>query len=86
MAVVSVAVFGLKRAKFVLLRRCGSRVPDAFILAPLVAIPAGCLDDDPGLRPDMHIYVEGKAPWFTISDELPQLDRLALQKHRAGSS
>jgi hypothetical protein len=65
---------------------CGSRVPDAFSCAPLIEIPAGCLDDDPGLRPDMHIYVECKAPWFSISDGLPQLDRLALQKHRAGSS
>jgi hypothetical protein len=51
----------------------------------LIEIPAGCLDDDPGLRPEMHIFVEGKAPWFTISDELPQMDRVALQKHRAGS-
>jgi hypothetical protein len=34
----------------------------------------------------MHIHVDRKAPWFTISDGLPQMDRLALQKHRAGSS
>lgn len=24
------------------------------------------------LRPEMHINVEEKAPWFTISDGLPQ--------------
>jgi hypothetical protein len=66
--------------------RCGSRVPDAFSCAPLIELPAGSLDSDPGLRPDTHIHVEGKAPWFTISDGLPQLDRLALQKHRAGSA
>jgi hypothetical protein len=24
------------------------------------------------LLPEMHIHVEGKAPWFTISDGLPQ--------------
>ena len=66
--------------------RCGSRVPDAFSCAPLIELPAGCLDNDPGLRPEMHILVEGKAPWFTISDGLPQLDRLALDKHRAGTS
>jgi hypothetical protein len=65
--------------------RCGSRVPDAFSCAPLIELPAGCLDSDPGLRPDMHIFVEAKAPWFTISDGLPQLDRLALQRHRAES-
>src|SRR5262249_19835549 len=65
--------------------RCGSPVPDAFSCAPLIEIPAGCLDDDPGLRPEMHIYVECRAPWFDITDARPQLDRLALQKHRAGS-
>lgn len=52
--------------------RCGSRVPDAFSCAPLVEIPAGCLDDDPAVRPEMHIHVDAKAPWFTISDGLPQ--------------
>lgn len=52
--------------------RCGSRVPDAYSCAPMVELPAGSLDDDPGLRPEMHIHVDGKAPWFTICDGLPQ--------------
>ena len=65
---------------------CGSRVPDAYSSAPLITIPAGCLDDDPGMRPEMHIYVEHRAPWFGISDILPQLDRLAVRKYRASSS
>ena len=57
---------------------CGSRVPDAFSCAPLVELPAGCLDNDPGLRPEMHIHVKHKAPWFTISDGLPQHNGNAL--------
>jgi hypothetical protein len=52
--------------------RCGSRVPDAFSCAPLVELPAGCLDDAPGLQPEMHIHVGAKAAWFTVSDGLPQ--------------
>jgi len=32
----------------------------------------GTLDDDPGIRPQMHIFVGSKAPWFDIADELPQ--------------
>lgn len=63
--------------------RCGSPVPDTSSEAPLIEVPAGTLDDDPGLRPDKHIYVEAKAPWFTISDSLPRLDRAALAKYRA---
>ena len=64
---------------------CGSCVPDALSQTPLVELPAGSLDNDPGLRPDKHIYVDAKAPWFTISDSLPQLDKTALARHRAAS-
>ena len=54
-------------------RRCGSTLqfiratrPNTFSLA------LGTLDDDPGVRPAIHIYVESKAPWFEINDGLPQ--------------
>jgi hypothetical protein len=51
--------------------RCGSVVPGA----PgkrLAFMPVGCLDDDPGVRPLMHIFVASKAPWYTIADGVPQ--------------
>ena len=35
-------------------------------------IALGTLDDDPGLRPVAHIFVASKAPWFEITDSLPQ--------------
>jgi len=35
-------------------------------------IALGVLDDDPGVRPESHIFVENKAPWFEITDDLPQ--------------
>jgi hypothetical protein len=35
-------------------------------------IDAGLLDDDPGIRPDRHIFTELMAPWFEITDELPR--------------
>jgi hypothetical protein len=36
----------------------------------------GTLDDDPGVRPSIHIFTGSKAPWFDITDDLPQhLDR-----------
>jgi hypothetical protein len=37
-------------------------------------IPAGCLDDDPGIRPAAHIFVASKAPWHPIADDLPRHD------------
>lgn len=61
---------------------CGSCVPDPEDDSDYFEIAAGLLDDDPHLQPDKHIFVELKAPWFQISDELPQLDKNALKKHR----
>jgi hypothetical protein len=36
----------------------------------------GTLDDDPGVRPAFHAFVSSKAPWFEITDDLPQFPRL----------
>jgi hypothetical protein len=56
--------------------RCGSPVPPLTTRSRsgLLEIPAGLLDDDPGMKPDKHIFVEVKSPWFEITDDLPQLD------------
>jgi hypothetical protein len=62
--------------------RCGSPVPDPFTESPWFEVPAGLLDDDPQLRPDKHIFVEVKSPWFAIADDLPQLDKAALLRLR----
>jgi hypothetical protein len=52
---------------------CGGPVP--IIRGDRVIIPAGTLDDDPGIRPQGHIFVDFKAPWFEISDALPRFGR-----------
>jgi hypothetical protein len=49
-------------------------------------VPAGALDDDPRLRPDRHIFVELKSPWFEIGENLPRLDRAALIRLRSGQA
>jgi hypothetical protein len=54
---------------------CGSPVP--FVREDSVSIPAGSLDDDPGIRPLEHIFTAFKAPWFEIGDGLPQFARHA---------
>ncbi len=73
--------------------RCGSPTPAPDPGADWFEIPAGLLENDPGLRPDKHIFVELKAPWFEIADDLPQLDkrslialRLAALKKQQGES
>ena len=67
-------------------QRCGSPMPDPDSDAPWFEIPAGVIEGDPGLRPDQHIFVEVRSPWFEITDDLPRLDRAALIRLRAGES
>ena len=52
---------------------CGSVVP-MIVDGRRAVIPAGCLDDDPGIRPAAHIFVASKAPWHPIADDLPRHD------------
>jgi hypothetical protein len=37
-------------------------------------VAMGTLVDTPSIRPSMHIFVGSKAPWFQITDDLPQFD------------
>lgn len=58
--------------------RCGSPVPDLQRDSLRIEIPAGLLDNDPGVSPDRHIFVDCKSSWYEITDELPRLDREGL--------
>jgi len=53
-------------------RDCGSVMPTVNDAFDIVMIPAGALDQDPGIRPAAHIFVESKASWFDITDDLEQ--------------
>jgi hypothetical protein len=56
-------------------RICGSPMPRKLPTRDIVLIPAGALDDDPKARTSSHIYVESKAPWHEITDDLPQFPK-----------
>ena len=55
-------------------RVCGSGAPLIFEEEELVSIPAGLFDDDPEVRPALHMFVGSKAHWWEITDELPQFE------------
>jgi hypothetical protein len=38
-------------------------------------IALGTLDSDLELRPERHVFVANKAPWFKTTDDLPQQPR-----------
>ena len=53
--------------------RCGSTLQFVSEKNPgKVEIALGTLDDDPGIQVLRHIFVAYKAPWFEITDDLPQ--------------
>ena len=51
--------------------RCGSPIINKSS-TPELGVPLGTLDDDPDVRPERHCFVADKAPWFEITDDLPQ--------------
>lgn len=55
--------------------KCGTRLVSQFTDDPdSLGVPLALFDDDPGVRPRMHIHVASKAPWHEICDDLPQHD------------
>jgi hypothetical protein len=73
---VSFALPGAKRFGQAFCRRCGGVVPRVVPSTGYVVTPCGSLDDPPGRIPAGHIFVANKAPWFEISDGLPQWEGL----------
>ena len=55
---------------------CGSLLFSVVRDGELVHVAMGSLVDPPSIRPTEHIFVGSKAPWFEITDDLPQFDEL----------
>jgi len=53
---------------------CGSLLYSVVRDGAYVHVAMGSLVDDPSIRPTGHIFVGSKAPWFEITDDLPQAD------------
>jgi len=56
--------------------RCGSLLFAVVRDGAYVHVAMGSLVDVPAIRPTSHIYVGSKAPWFEITDDLPQHEEL----------
>ena len=55
---------------------CGSLLYSVVRDGGWVHVALGSLVDEPSIRPTEHIVVGSKAPWFEITDELPQAEEL----------
>ena len=56
---------------------CGSLLYSVVRDGAYVHVALGSLVDAPSIRPDHHIFVGSKAPWYEITDDLPQFDEYA---------
>lgn len=52
-------------------RACGSMMPRRDRERGITMVAMGSLDDDPGVRPEAHIYVGSKAAWDVIPGRAP---------------
>ena len=55
---------------------CGSLLYSVVRDGGWVHVAMGSLIDAPSIRPTAHIYAGSKAPWFEITDDLPQYEEL----------
>lgn len=55
-------------------RLCGSLLYSLVRDGEWVHVTMGTLVDAPSIRPSAHIFAGSKAPWFTITDDLPQYE------------
>ena len=67
-------IFGETNANNTHCKVCGSLLYSVVRDGAFVHVAMGTLVDDPTIRPSAHIFVGSKAPWFTITDDLPQYE------------
>jgi hypothetical protein len=70
-------VFGTDALNDTRCATCGSFLFSVVRDGGYVHVAMGSLVDAPKIRPTEHIFVGSKAPWYEITDELPQFDGYA---------
>lgn len=75
----SLLVYGDDKANDTHCRLCGSLLFSVVRDGTFIHVAMGTLVDEPTIRPSRHIFVGSKAPWFTITDDLPQFAEHADQ-------
>src|SRR5262249_62305298 len=63
-------------------RVCGSNAPVRSPNGKAVFVAAGSFDDDPEVRPTVHLFVGSKASWWEPNDDLPKFDTFPEEPDR----
>lgn len=61
-------------------KQCGSSMPWHTKSGKAVVVPAGSLDEHPGITPQQNVFFASRAPWYTPASELPAYDELPPRK------
>ncbi|MGA2942028.1 MAG: GFA family protein [Xanthobacteraceae bacterium] len=51
--------------------KCGSPLPHHTRSGREIVIPAGSVDDDPGVKPSAIAHWDSRAPWVSAANDLP---------------
>jgi hypothetical protein len=70
----NIKIFGDENGHNANCKACGSLLYSLVRAGAFVHVAMGTLLDDPTIRPTKHIFVGSKAPWFAITDDLPQYE------------
>jgi hypothetical protein len=71
-------VFGDENGHDAHCKLCGSLLYSVVRDGAFAHVAMGTLVDDPAIRPTKHIFVGSKAPWFIITDDMPQYQEHAV--------
>ena len=77
-------IYGDETAHDAHCKQCGSLLYSLVREGSFVHVAMGTLIDDPTIRPSAHIFVGSKAPWFAITDDLPQYHEHAVAAASSG--
>jgi len=60
---------------------CGSSLFSENFRKDLLHIRLGVLNEEPSLKPQAHVFVGSKVPWYQITDGLPQFETIPPSKN-----
>ncbi len=55
---------------------CGSKLPCLSKSGKAYIVPAGTLNDDPGIRPDKSIFCSSRGDWYEYVKDLPEFEQM----------
>ncbi len=61
-------------------KKCGSSLPWEAKGGKNIVVPAGTLDEDPGIKPIQNVYWGSRASWCVETGELPKYEELPVKK------